>query len=171
MHFQKIEEKKYTMKRVLLFVLVLICIYIVSCNNLNHKKQTDSSNAEEKVVYSNENEKNIQCYVFTSVKDIYTYKLVFKGNNVTGTATYDNFEKDDSKGRVEGTVYNNILHLWYNFEAEGMQSVSEYYFKISDTSIIQGTGEISVKGDTAYFTDADNVSYNTGLIFKKQDCE
>lgn len=154
--------------------ILSFCIFLLSCtsgtNNTTEKDTMDLVTADSAGTIVMPATDDTVCYVFTSGKDVYTYKLLMKGNKITGTARYDNFEKDDSKGIVHGSIENNIMHLWYEFESEGMKSVSERYFKITENDLTEGIGMIDVKGDTAYFPSPNEIDYTKGLVFKKTDC-
>lgn len=165
--------KNYTMKQLLIIVSV---IALFSCSSADNDAQTDSVAiiTQDTTTVATEaliTEGDTLCYQFVSGKDVYTYRLFIKDSAVSGTAHYDNFEKDDSKGSVNGKLTNDILHLWYSFESEGMQSVSERYFKVASGQITEGIGKIDVKGDTAYFPSPETIDYTKGLVFKQTACK
>ncbi len=155
-------------------LILLSAIFFYSCNSGNNDTSqadtlTDTSVdtiSAAAIPFSNDS----ICYVFVSGKDVYTYRLLVQDNQVTGTAHYDNFEKDDSKGTVHGTIQNDIIHVWYNFESEGLKSVSERYFKVTENTITEGIGMIDVKGDSTYFSSPEKIDYTEGLVYKKTDC-
>lgn len=153
--------------------IVFVCILLFACNSTeNNNTVTDSIVSSPDTTYPEVlmKKEDTVCYEFVSGKDVYTYRLFIKDSLVTGTAHYDNFEKDDSKGTVHGTLNNDIIHLWYNFESEGMQSVSERYFKVASGQITEGIGKIDLKGDTTYFSSPETIDYTKGLVFKQREC-
>ena len=103
-------------------------------------------------------------------RDTVLLNLQQNGANVSGTMNFDNYEKDSSIGEVKGSIENNVVKLWYDFESEGMHSVMELYFKIADSSLIQGIGSMANKADTAYFTDRSEITYFNGQALKKIPC-
>lgn len=158
--------------RYLLFLpLALLCF---SCNSFITEEHTTDSVIQAKAAQS-ASEKimprvDTMCYEHISGDDIYTYRLVRDSNLVAGTAVYDHFEKDDSRGAVKGVITGDIMHLWYEFHSEGVNSVSEKYFKISADGITEGIGAFNVRGDTSYFTDTAAINYNGGLVYKRINC-
>jgi len=82
--------------------------------------------------------------------------------------TYDNYEKDGSKGIVKGKEEGGILKLWYDFDSEGRHSVTEVYFKKDNGKLLRGVGDMDAKTDTAYFTSG--INYSDKEAFIKVDC-
>lgn len=100
------------------------------------------------------------CYLRVVQRDSLIASLTQDGNNVTGRLVFDNYEKDASSGTVNGTIDGDILKLIYRFQSEGMNSISEQYFKITDKGLIQGVGDVAVKGDSAYYSSPANIKYD-----------
>ena len=91
-----------------------------------------------------------------------------KGKDLSGKMLYDNFEKDGSRGTVKGKEDGDVLKLWYDFNAEGMHSVMEVYFKKDKGRLLRGVGSMDVKTDTTYFTSG--INYSEKEAFNKTDC-
>ena len=97
--------------------------------------------------------------------------ILIKNCIVSGTAHYDNFEKDDSYASVHGNLTNDILHSWYSFELDVIHSLSERYFKMASGKMIEGIGKIELKGDTAYFLSPETIDYTKGMVFYQTECK
>ena len=110
------------------------------------------------------------CYVRVLKRDTLTASLQQSGNNITGKLTFDNYQKDGSTGKVEGTVEDGIMKLIYSFQSEGMNSVMEVYFKTDGNSLIRGIGEIKVNGDTAMYANPASINYPSGERLDKIVC-
>lgn len=110
------------------------------------------------------------CYIRVLNRDTLTASLQQSGNNITGKLTFDNYQKDGSTGKVEGTVEDGIMKLIYSFQSEGMNSVMEVYFKADGKSLIRGIGEIKVKGDTAMYANPASINYPSGEKLDKVAC-
>ena len=63
-----------------------------------------------------------------------------------------------------------MLKLIYSFQSEGTNSVMEVYLKEENDGMVQGVGEMRVKGDTAYFVQPDKITYPSNGMMKKTDC-
>lgn len=165
------------MKKLLIFSLRSICaggLFLFSCTNRSDQKPADGTAGDPpardtSATAANANDLN-GCFLRVLQRDTLVAHLQQNGNAITGKLTFDNFEKDGSTGTVKGTLEGDILKLIYTFRSEGMNSVMEVYFKKQDDKLIRGTGEINVKGDTAYFTQPRNISYEGDDVLRKVAC-
>jgi hypothetical protein len=164
------------------YVLGCCIAFLLACNNNDavEKKNDDTSDTQvtktgngetEPKETTNANPDLSGCYLRAVKRDTLALSIQQTGNKVSGKLSFDNFQKDGSSGAVTGTIDQNILRLIYSFEAEGMHSVAEVYFKIDGNTLIHGTGEVGVKGDTAYYKDPDHLAYPETNRLKKIGCE
>ena len=167
-----------------LYLIILLGIVIaVGCNQPDNTsistsdttEQTGSSKDEVDTIGNSSNGNvNIKdysgCYIRVINRDTLTASLQQSGNKITGKLTFDNYQKDGSTGKVEGTVEQGIMKLLYSFQSEGMNSVMEVYFKADGNSIIRGIGEIKVKGDTAMYANPASINYPSGERLDKVTC-
>lgn len=110
------------------------------------------------------------CYQRVLQRDTVHLRLLQKGDAVSGTLRFDNYEKDASSGTVEGRVENGRLMLWYAFMSEGMHSVSQVVLKREGTGVIMGTGPIEMRGDTALFQKSDALSFDRKETLARTAC-
>jgi len=147
---------------------LILCMSIfafISCNsNDTSVKDTAPPSLEAKTPVLAE------CYLRVVQKDSLAVHLVQDGLDVTGHMVFDNFEKDGSTGSVRGRITEDILKLIYRFQSEGMNSTSEVYFKITPDGLVQGTGEVKVMGDSAYYSHPDEITYPAENIFSPTNC-
>ena len=101
-------------------------------------------------------------------RDTAILMLEQKGKELTGKMIYDNYEKDGSRGIIKGKEEEEILKLWYDFDSEGMHSVTEVYFKKDIGKLLRGVGTMDAKTDTAYFISG--INYSDKEAFIKVDC-
>jgi hypothetical protein len=149
------------------YLLGLTAIFALACNSAG--KDSDSPDTTvTKIDVPVETGKN--CYVYTIARDTFSLQLSQNGNLLTGSLHFNNFEKDDSRGTVTGTMGEDVAMLWYSFSSEGMNSVMEVYFKKDGDRMIRGVGEMDVKGDTAYFKDKSKITYDPANAFVKTIC-
>lgn len=100
------------------------------------------------------------CYIRVMGRDTLLLQLKQTGEKITGTMHFDNYEKDSSKGTVEGKLEDGKLVLWYSFTSEGMQSFSEQILKPSGNDLILGYGNIDVRHDSAFIKDKSAVTFS-----------
>ncbi len=147
----------------------LACTMLLSCNDSGENNTPGNIN-EDQAGTTTKLVDFSGCYVSIMGRDTFAAQLRQDGQDVNGRLSFDNFEKDGSTGTVMGRVDGNIIRLKYEFQSEGMQSVMDVYFKVLGDSLLRGVGEMSTRGDTAYFVDRDNISYE-GSAFKKIPCD
>ena len=109
------------------------------------------------------------CYMKIVGQDTAIITLEQKGNVFSGKMIYDNYEKDGSRGIIKGKEEEGVLKLWYDFESEGMHSVTEVYFKKDNGKLLRGVGDMDNKTDTAYFISG--INYSDKEAFIKVDCK
>ena len=153
------------MKTLTIFTLVLL----FGCNNAEGETERGGNDSLPK----NELPTITQvagCYKKATGRDTMFLQIEQSGTEVRGSLTFDNYEKDASSGTVRGTVQGDLVRLWYNFQSEGMSSVSEVYFKKEGSILIFGTGPVETKGDTAYFPQPGSVKYDPGMALSPVNC-
>jgi hypothetical protein len=155
-----------------LFYLFL-AISILSCNNSGeHAQNADTLShipSKKDNLPAIRNDIN-GCYISVSGRDTFVASLQETNNQVSGKLSFDNFEKDASSGKVSGTREGDVIKLVYSFQSEGMNSVMDVWFQVTDGRLVRGIGEIQTKGDTAYFADPSSITY-TGSVFEKTSCD
>jgi hypothetical protein len=150
------------------YLLSLFFISMLSCNTPTGKDAENEPKLENIGVKPTEISGE-QCYLFVAVKDTYALKLTIVDKSVKGTAVFKNYEKDSSHGSVEGEVDGDIVHIWYNFQSEGMQSVRELFFRKQGDELVTGIANEQVKGDSAYVPDKNTIKYS-GPVYTKANC-
>ncbi len=152
------------------YFLFSILFFLLSCNNPsgNGSEAEDSTAAETN---KNNNEKSLAgCYRQVIGRDTIDLRLNQSGNSLSGSLSFDNFEKDASSGTVKGEVVNNLAVLWYDFHSEGMQSVMEIIYQPDEDGLVRAVGDMRTRGDTALFTDRTAIRFDRGQTLKKVDC-
>jgi hypothetical protein len=100
--------------------------------------------------------------------DTATMSVNTENKNITGSLNYNWYERDDNIGTFKGTIQNDSLIVAdYTFQSEGMTSVRQVVFKIKDSMLLQGYGELQTKNDTALFRDVNLVIFDTKNPFVK----
>lgn len=142
---------------------------VIEKTDMQAKEQT-KENREQ----ANDSQNNPvrECYEFIMKRDTFQISWVQKGDKLSGHAIFDNYQKDSSSGEVVGE-YNaekDIYVFWYNFQSEGMNSVSKLVFKKKDDLLVPGHGEIKMSGDTSDLANVDRLEYDKRFAYTKVDC-
>lgn len=112
------------------------------------------------------------CYVATISKDVYTLAInTVTGEDIEGTLSFNNFEKDSSSGDLSGMYRDGILLGLYSFTSEGMDSIMEVAFKKTNNGFIRGYGDVEEKNGVMMFTDINTLNWDTSTEFISSDCE
>lgn len=110
------------------------------------------------------------CYLGTIAKDSVFLKTEKFPNVVIGTLEYKNFEKDSSKGELEGKMNGDTLIAHYKFSSEGTTSVSQVAFLIKGDIVVEGFGEMEEKDGAMVFKNLSDIKFDTTLILNKINC-
>ena len=110
------------------------------------------------------------CYTMISNKDTATLEISVRDTTVSGSLQYHWREKDWNTGRIQGVLRNDQIHADYTFESEGMTSVREVVFKIEDSTLQEGTGELVQQNNKIVFRNKDQLQFHTIHPFIKVAC-
>ena len=152
-------------------VVLVSLLFLSACTS---QTGTTSKNTDGDPINSKEINKPSSidaCYISTFNKDTAYLKLTIHNNEVSGNLVYDRFEKDGNVGTIKGRVQDSLIIADYTFQSEGMTSVREVVFKIKDESLIEGFGDIVMKGDTAVFKNITQLKFQDEQPFVKEECK
>jgi hypothetical protein len=155
----------------ILIVILIIAIIGIFAFKLSQKNNPDISNNGNNSV-PEQTSSIAGCYVSRTGKDVYTLNIKQEeGDSISGSLSFQNFEKDSSSGTFNGTYDDGILLGDYAFRSEGMDSVMQVIFKKSGDDFIRGYGDVNADGTS--FTDIHNITFDpssTLNVFKKEPC-
>lgn len=171
----------------ILFSLLLTSV-IAACNNdssntigvkdsatevtegVNNTGGTVHANAKDTIVTDARPVNLNGCYQMTMKRDTADLHITVKDSIVTGTLAYKFFEKDKNTGTIKGVLRDNKIYADYTFLSEGVTSVREVIFKISNSSLLQASGELKEENGKVVFTNVNDLDYNNLYPFIKVDC-
>jgi hypothetical protein len=108
------------------------------------------------------------CYRMIIKNDTAVMSLNAQGDSVSGSLSYNWTERDDNDGTFKGAIKNDSLIVAdYTFQSEGVTSVRQVVFKIRDSVLLQGYGELQNRNDTSFFRDVNLVIFDTKNPFRK----
>ncbi len=165
-------------------LLIVILLFFASCNNdktttietgTSNKSTSEPTPAGEAKKKEGANSPvigpSINCYMRTSGRDTVLLRFEQTGNSISGRLMFDNYQIDGSSGNVKGSIEGEIIELWYDFEAEGMRSVRQLFFKNEAGRLLWGKGEQVSRNDSTLYTDVNNITYSEYLLLKKVECD
>lgn len=161
------------MKRLRIFIPALL---LFSCNNADNNTATVTPSSQ--TVHSNAGDTISRaqpfvlsgCYTMISNKDTATLEISVQDTIVSGSLQYHWAQKDWNTGRIQGVLRNDLIHADYTFESEGMTSVREVVFKIEDSTLQEGTGELVQQNNKVVYRNKDQLQFHTIHPFIKVAC-
>lgn len=152
--------------------LTFIClITFIACNNASNGKVDEpiDTNTGDSTVMKIQIPGS-KCYRSITGKDTFNLKVETFPNVVTGSLTYNFFEKDKSSGELEGYLLGDTLVANYSFMSEGQRSVRQVVFLIKDGEATEGYGDMEEKEGGVVFKDFRKVDFSKGLVLKEVSC-
>ena len=153
----------------------LITVIIASCNNGTTTKDNMQDLASDSA--KKEADPNVSKFDFISG----CYQNVLNGDTaflkmnvhefvVDGTLNYRRSQKDSNEGTFTGVIRGEIIVIHYNFNSEGTTSMREVAFKIKGDHLVEGYGDILMKGDSAVFENIALLKFQDAQTFNKIAC-
>lgn len=110
------------------------------------------------------------CYSQLSGRDTASFQVQHTKGIISGTLSYNIYEKDRNSGSFQGELVADTLRGWYLFKSEGVMSVREIAWKVNGTELWQGTGEMVERNDTLRFATGAKLKFDKDRPFKKVPC-
>ncbi|MBL7712297.1 MAG: hypothetical protein JNL13_07540 [Chitinophagaceae bacterium] len=110
------------------------------------------------------------CYVFAGAKDTIRMTVTVNDKQASGSLSYKLSEKDRNEGRFEGTMSGDTLFADYHFQSEGVQSVREVAFILSDSKAVEAYGALVVTNEGTRFSDRRALSADHSFTLSKENC-
>lgn len=158
------------MKKIILFTFILLA----GCNSYTSEDKSEEIIKDTSSVSKKDASMPLiksGCYSWVAKKDSAFLKLDISGSKVSGDLKYVLYEKDNNKGTINGILQDSLVIADYTFQSEGITSVRQVVFKIHGDSLIEGFGDIDMKGDTARFKNISPLHFQDERPFIKTDCK
>ena len=158
-------------------LLILSLVIMASCANEPEKQSSDVSGSTvhastADTIVTNQQPRSLEgCYEMVMKQDSAMLFLDVIDSTVNGNLVYDWAEKDRNSGSIKGVIRKDMIHADYVFQSEGVTSVREVVFKIQDTMLLQGFGDLKEVNGKVVFTDPDRLQFNTDHPFIKIACK
>ena len=147
--------------------LLLICFCIGCADNSTEPTDTSVTDQPDTTQVAGAS----GCYRLIVKRDTMVVTLQQQGNAITGSMVFDNYQKDGSKGTIQGTIEGDIIKVWYDFQSEGMRSYMEVYFKLQQESLIRGLGTVATRGDTSFYSNPADIRFTEEMVYQKISCD
>lgn len=163
------------MRRVLPFVLLFWACNgnqttTAASKDTAASSQTIHTNITDTVVTSAKPIMLNGCYQMTVKRDTATLRLNVKDSTITGELQYDFYQKDDNSGTIKGVLRGDTIDAEYTFQSEGTTSVREVVFKIQDSTLLQGYGNVTEQKGSVVFKDKRTLEFQNANPFLKIAC-
>ena len=148
--------------------LFIAISFTVACNN---PEQSSAPNVDSASVPENKIMiPNMVCYSGSSGKDTVFLKIEKFPNVVTGSLSYNFFEKDKNSGDIDGRLSGDTLIADYTFMSEGKWSTRQVAFLIKDNMAIEGYGAVKEKEGKMAFRNLTEIDFTKGLHLHQIPC-
>ncbi|MEY8869872.1 hypothetical protein AB9K24_10215 [Meridianimaribacter flavus] len=155
--------------------IVLIVCAILSLSSCKDNKDTAKEVIHDvKEVIANEETLTalveLGCFEYSKDNNKVRFKITnILEDSITGTLSYAYAEKDANQGVFKGTLNDDKLIGTYTFTSEGVESKREVAFKVNDSVLIEGYGELSDSGTA--FQDRATIKYTSTMPLVRTACE
>lgn len=153
-----------------LLFLPMTLLVLTACNDQTQPPTPENTAKSDTTEYKVQIP-NSGCYLYTSGKDTIAFKMEVFPNVVTGVLKYDFYEKDGSKGEIDGKLRGDTLVADYSFMAEGTRSIRQVIFLIQDSLVTEGYGDMEEKEGRMVFKNSNKVDFSKGLKLRKISCQ
>lgn len=153
------------MKKIIAISFVLLAM--LSCRNRDSKTENVNA-AVEKLTDKTATFLEPACYVYSDGKNYVSLEFTEIGSTYKGNLTYAFAEKDKNTGTFVGQLKDGVLLADYTFQSEGVESVRQVAFKVSNDTLIEGYGDMNAEGTA--FKDVNQLNFTSTTPLVKADC-
>lgn len=159
------------MKKIMLFTIINSA-FLLACNNqqnpVEQSNQMDNDSVAARVLTGTL--LGEYCYGYTNKKDSVFLHAEISDSTVTGNLSYNFYEKDKSHGTITGKMKGDTLLANYTFMAEGMQSVRQVAFILTDSTAKEGYGEMTELNNKMIFSNPAQITFDKSFVLSKKEC-
>lgn len=144
-------------------------LFAGACNNTG-KSSTEISSDTAVNNIATDDTLSSGCYSQIVQRDTSFFQLENKDSIISGSLTYNVYQKDRNDGTLQAELSGDVLTGWYLFRSEGIISVRQVSWKVRGDELWPGMGEVIQKNDTMLFAQPDKLQYDSTRPFKKIPC-
>lgn len=165
-------------KNMKILLIPCLAILVVSCNNPAETTVDAGADSSGTVAVIPEQGSTVQatdtslsgCYAYEGGKDTVLLQLENKSGTVSGSLSFNYYEKDRNDGTLQGTLSGDKITGFYLFRSEGMMSVRQEIWKVVGNRLVPGTGEVIQRNDSTFFRDPAAVKFDEARALNKKPC-
>ena len=146
---------------------ILYCFGAIALLSACTKKTENIDTVTSTVINTNQTDFS-GLYSYQQNGDTITLQLTVDGNKANGNLLYALSEKDRNSGSFAGEIKDGILLANYTFSSEGILSERQIAFKLTNSSAIEGYGEVEEINEKMVFKNPANLEYGTSLVLTKK---
>lgn len=150
----------------------LCFVVLFSCNNQQNPAQQpnnmDNDSVAARVITGSLSGE--YCYAYTHNKDSVLLHVEIGDSVVSGSLSYNLYEKDKNNGTIKGIIKGDTILADYVFMSEGMQSVREVAFLVTDSTAKEGYSEMTDRNNKTIFIKPEKITFDSSFILSKKDC-
>jgi hypothetical protein len=176
LYLSTFKTKLSTMNIQKITIAATICLSTlanISCNEAAKETETSTTITETPDSIPRPDVTTMQptmnCYSGHIGKDSFHLRVEQFPTVVTGSLTYDFFEKDKNEGDLDGKISGDTLLANYTFSSEGKISTRQVIFLLKDSVATEGYGEMRDKEGKMVFKDLRSVNFS-GPKLKNVPC-
>ena len=145
-------------------------LVLIACNNNPDNSAIEADDTTLSVQAASADTLSEGCYSQIHGRDTASLQIQAKGSQVSGSLSYNIFEKDRNDGTIQADMTGDIIRGWYLFKSEGIISVREVAWKVNGDELWPASGEIKQAGDTTRFANPNQLQFDDKNPFKKIPC-
>jgi len=152
----------------LLSILTIAAVFMVACES----KTTTSTTTDSTMNSSTETQTgSAQCFQYIKNRDTADLTLNIEDEKVTGSLSYNLFEKDKNNGVIAGIVKGDTIIADYTFQSEGTTSIRQVAWLKQNDQLIEGFGDVEEVDGKINFKNTRKLTFGKAMIFSKTDCK
>ena len=149
-------------------VLVLAAFAVIACKGPKEDSPIDAHFSPDSVAKADILE---DCFRWVNGNDTILLRIQPEEVNVTGELAYLFYEKDKSRGTIEGTLQDSLLIAEYTFLSEGDTSTRQVVFKRFEEGWREGHGEINEVDGVVVYKNVDSLDFGHEVNLTSIPCE
>ncbi|RDC55052.1 hypothetical protein DU508_18030 [Pedobacter chinensis] len=149
-------------------ILTIATVFMVACES----KTTTTATTDSTINSSTETQTgSAQCFQYVKNRDTAGLTLNIEDEKVTGSLSYNLFEKDKNKGVIAGIVKGDTIIADYTFQSEGITSIRQVAWLRQNDQLIEGFGDVEEVDGKTKFKNIGKLTFGKSTIFSKTNCK
>lgn len=157
-----------------LLLVVMVTLLHIACKNNDQTVVSEGQATGDSLVKESTNvisDSSLSgCYSMIAQRDTASLQLEVKGTHVSGSLSYNLFQKDRNDGTFDGEIKGDMILGWYLFRSEGLISVRQVAWQVRPGKVVPANGEVEVRNDSSFYKNPQSLSFDSSRAFVKVPC-